>query len=274
VRLSLLWWLVAVFAVASAVDVFYPHLVFTVLQVILMVAFALFHGAMRYGWRGIGAFAAICLLVSTLFENMGVGTGVPFGPYHYTDELGPKLFYVPLLISPAYFSVGYMAWALASIIVGDVRRGADALSAFATPLIATFIMVLWDLALDPTAATVEKNWIWERGGGFFGVPLSNYLGWFLTVFVFMQVFALYLRARAAEPEMALPKPYFLQAIAMYTIVALRFVLNYLASKSVAVADPVGVAWRSGDIYETAAIIAIFTMLFAVALATLKVARQS
>jgi putative membrane protein len=56
-------------------------------------------------------------------------------------------------------------------------------------------MVLWDLAMDPASSTIQKLWIWEKGGGFFGVPLSNYVGWFLTVYVFMQLFAFYLCAR-------------------------------------------------------------------------------
>jgi len=268
-----LWVLIAVFAVATVVDVFTPLLILTALQVALMVAFALCHGARRYGWNGIAAFAVICLLVSNIFENLGVATGFPFGPYHYTDELGPKLFYVPLLIAPAYLSVGYMSWVLATVLAGDVRRGADTLSTVATPVVASFVMVLWDLALDPAASTVEKNWIWTHGGGFFGVPLSNYLGWFLTVYAFMQLFALYLRARAPVPAASLQRSYFAQAIVMYAIIALRFVLVYLAYKSAPLTDPAGVSWQSGHVYETAAIISIFTMLFVVFMATLKIARE-
>src|SRR5690606_21584271 len=135
---------------------------------------------------GILAFAVICLLVSNAFENLGVATGFPFGSYHYTDVLGFKLFHVPILIGPTYFGVGYLSWVLATVLVDDVRREASALEVFATPLVATFIMVLWDLCLDPGASTGEKWWIWHDGGGFFGVPISNYLGWFLTVYVFMQ----------------------------------------------------------------------------------------
>lgn len=27
-------------------------------------------------------------------------------------------------------------------------------------------MVAWDLSMDPTAATVERQWVWENGRGF------------------------------------------------------------------------------------------------------------
>ena len=269
-----LWVLVAVFAVATVAGVFSSALALTVLNLAIMVAFVLLHGALRYGARGIAVFAVICLVVSNLFENLGVATGFPFGPYFYTDALGPKLFYVPLLIGPAYLGVGYMAWVLATILVGDVKRGALKLSTFATPFVAAFIMVLWDLSLDPTASTVEKWWIWEQGGGFFGVPLSNYLGWFLTVYVFMQLFALYLRARGPATEAVQPKAYFLQAIAMYAIVALNYGLAYLANVTETVTDATGAAWRSGDVFETAAITSLLTMIFVAALAAIKIVQAS
>jgi uncharacterized membrane protein len=159
-----LWVLVAVFAVATVAGVFSANLMVTILQLAIMVAFALLHGGLRYGAQGIAAFAVICLVVSILFENLGVATGFPFGHYFYTDALGPKLFYVPLLIAPAYLGVGYMAWVLATVLVGDVKRAADPLSTFATPFIASFIMVLWDFALDPTASTVEPLRLLERHG--------------------------------------------------------------------------------------------------------------
>lgn len=271
----ILWMLVGLFAIESAVGVLYPGVVaITVLHLVLMVSFAMLHASLRYGWKGALAFAAICLAVSNIFENMGVATGFPFGNYHYTDALGPKLGYVPLMIGPAYLGVGYMAWVMATILIGDVKRGASALSAFATPFVAAFVMVVWDLSLDPSASTDGKWWIWHDGGGFFGVPLQNYLGWYLTVFVFMQLFALYLHARGPEQEPLQPKSYFAQAIVMYALVAVDFVFIYLVKVPQTMTDATGAAWSSGDIAETAAITSLLTMMFVVALAALKVARET
>ena len=271
---KILWVLVGLFALESAVGVIYQGVaVITAVHLLLMVAFAMLHASLRYGWKGALAFAAICLVVSNIFENIGVATGFPFGPYHYTDALGPKLGYVPLMIGPAYLGVGYMAWVMGTILIGDVRRGASALSTFATPFIAAFVMVLWDLSLDPGAATEGKWWIWHDGGGFFGVPLQNYLGWYLTVFVFMQLFALYLRARGPAQGTVQPKSYFAQAVAMYALVALNFVFSYLVEVSQPVTDAAGATWHTGDIAETAAITSLLTMMFVVALAAMKVARE-
>jgi putative membrane protein len=271
---NMLWLLVVLLAIETLVGEYYRTTALTVLHLVILLTFAFVHGALRYGATGIIAFALICLVVSNLIENLGVATGFPFGPYHYTDALGPKLGYVPLMIGPAYLGVGYLSWVLATVLVGDVRRNADALSTFATPAIGAFIMVLWDLAMDPSASTLGQWWIWHEGGGFFGVPLQNYLGWYLTVFVFMQMFALYLRGRGPQQPAPQPKSYYLQATAMYAVVALDFVAGYLAhGGSQPLIDAAGVTWRSGDIRETAALTSLLTMMFVVALVLAKVARE-
>jgi len=272
---TMLWALVALFAVTSALTVAYPSMAsVTALHLVVMAAFALLHAAQRYGWKGAVAFATICLVVSNIFENLGVATGFPFGNYHYTDALGPKLGYVPLMIGPAYLGVGYMSWVIGTILVGDVKRGAGALSTFATPFIAAFVMVLWDLSLDPGAATDGKWWIWHDGGGFFGVPLQNFLGWYLTVFVFMQLFALYLRDQGPQAPPAQPKAYFWQAIVMYALVALNFVASYAVQIPRTVIDATGAAWNTGAISEASAITSLLTMMFVVALAAMIVARDT
>jgi uncharacterized membrane protein len=272
---QILWVLVGLFAIESAAGVLYPAVAaITALHLVLMVAFAMLHASLRYGWKGALAFAVICLVVSNIFENVGVATGFPFGNYHYTDALGPKVGYVPLMIGPAYLGVGYLSWVMGTILIGDVKRGAGALSTFATPFIAAFVMVLWDLSLDPGAATDGKWWIWHDGGGFFGVPLQNYLGWYLTVFVFMQLFALYLRRRGPQRQTVLPKSYFWQAVAMYALVALNFVFGYLLKVSQTVTDATGPTWHTGDIAETAAITSLLTMMFIVALTSMRVARET
>jgi uncharacterized membrane protein len=270
---NLLWLLVLLLAIESLVGEFYRTVPLTVLHLTILLSFAFVHGAMRYGTRGIVAFAVICLVVSNLIENLGVATGFPFGPYHYTNALGPKLGYVPLMIGPAYLGVGYLSWVLGGILIGDVRRQSDGWQVVATPLVGAFIMVMWDLAMDPMASTLAQWWIWHKGGGYFGVPLQNYLGWYLTVFAFMLIFALYLRAYGPEQTAPQPKSYYLQAIAMYAVVALDFVASYMVKGSEHVTDATGMSWRSGDIHETSALVALLTMMFVVVLTTLTVARE-
>jgi putative membrane protein len=180
------------------------------LVVVLPLAFALLHGAMRHGIAGIAVFAILCFVVSNAFENLGVETGFPFGQYFYTDAMGLKLFVVPLLIGPAYFGAGYTSWVLASILLGEIDRVPDRLAVVAIPVVAAFIMVGWDVCFDPGSSTLCRLWIWQDGGGYFGVPLTNYLGWYLTVFVFLFVLSLYRARRQITDATRLSSTYWAQ----------------------------------------------------------------
>jgi uncharacterized membrane protein len=274
-----LWILVAAYAVYVALSVAHllPLSLDTNIGVFLPAIFAITHGAVRYKWRGSIAFFVICFVISNIFENMGVITGFPFGPYHYTDVLGPKLFKVPLLIGPGYYGTGYAAWMLGSVIVGQVRRNASKFMTFAVPFIASFIMVSWDVCFDPDSATLDKEWIWHTGGGYFGVPLTNYLGWFLTVYVFLQTFALYIRATDTSDESAtvLPKQYWWQAITFYGFIAISYPLLFLAGdpSTQTMTDANKIVWRVQDFRETSAIVSIYTMFFAVAVSSIKLLQK-
>ncbi len=144
--------------------------------------------------------------------------------------------------------------------------------------IASFMMVAWDLGMDPTSSTIRHLWIWEQGGGYFGVPLTNYLGWFFTVYVFFQLFALSLRLRKTSrdrEEPTLPRSYYAQAIVMYTVIGLTFVVNYLVgSTNMPIMDAAGIVWQTRSIAEAEATVSIFTMLFAAALSAVKLLQGS
>jgi uncharacterized membrane protein len=165
---SILWILPAVYAAATFANMLFSLSIPIGAVLLVAVAFSLLHGAIRYRWSGIVTFIVICLVVSNILENTSILTGFPFGHYHYTEALGPKLFLVPLLIGPAYFANGYLAWALSTVLVGNVRRESSAFTTFAVPFIASFLMVMWDLGFDPQASTIQHFWIWEQGGGYFG----------------------------------------------------------------------------------------------------------
>src|SRR6266581_8999028 len=256
-----LWGLAMAYVVASIFRVILPNLN-TFPTILLLFPFTLIHGMKRYPWKGIVVFVVITLIVSAIMENLSILTGFPFGHYYYTDALGPKVTLVPLLIFPSYIAFGYLAWVLSTLIVGIFRRGSTMFTAVAVPLVASFMMVAWDLSLDPIASTINQTWIWTQGGGYFGVPISNFLGWSLTVYIFFQLFALYLRKRGPTNPPAIPITHYLQIILVYMWTGVGFVLNYpFRPTNTAITDAVGHIWQTSDIYETTAISAIYTMIF-------------
>jgi len=268
---AILWILAAAYVLTLVANITFGLGIPIAVVLLISVAFALIHGAVRYGWSGIVAFVAICLAVSNILENTSILTGFPFGHYHYTDALGPKLFLVPLLIGPAYFANGYFAWVIGNVLIGEVRRGSSAFMTFAVPFIAAFVMVMWDLTLDPRASTIQHQWIWEQGGGYFGVPLTNYLGWFFTVYFFLQLFALFVRFRpGSETARTFPRSHYAQALVTYAVMGLTPVLTFvIGGNNSQVTDAAGVVWQTRSIAESVAIVSLYTMLFAVALSAVR-----
>lgn len=129
----------------------------------------------------------------------------------------------------------------------------------ALPLVVAFIMVAWDLSQDPVWATVLRAWIFPGGGAYFGVPISNFFGWYLAVFVLYQSFAIYLRGRAPGSH-PLPAKYWYQAVVFYGISAAGNLLLVLPqARFTVVSDPTGAQWRVSDITMTCALVTVFTM---------------
>ena len=230
------------------------------------------HGAQRYGWRAIGVFVVAGLVISNVLENLSIQTGFPFGHYHYTGE--GKIFQVPWFIGPAYLATGYLAWVVATVLLDDVRRNSPWLTTIGTPLVGAFTMTAWDLAFDPSLSTINQAWIWEDGGGFFGVPLVNFLGWTFTVYLFMQVFALYLRSHGPLPSTQRERtPSDLQAVLLYAATTSSYFVTFFTGDHTTVTDATGATWRTADIYEASALLAVYGMAFIALLALLRIAQR-
>lgn len=114
--------------------------------------------------------------------------------------------------------------------------------------------------MDPANATIGRAWAWFESGGYFGVPLSNFFGWFLTTWLFFQGFALFAYRERGRRRSIRRSPAFLAVpVLLYAASALCH-LPPLLDPDTAVVDAGGRLWSSADIRETAAIMALFTML--------------
>jgi putative membrane protein len=236
------------------------------------------HAVLSYGWKDALALLAICVVITFAIENIGVATGLPFGHYHF--EVGsdlPHVGAVPIIVGPLWFGMGYFSWVVATTLLGGAQarlnRNAEF---FALPIVSAFVMTQWDLVIDPPNATISKAWIWHDGGAHFGVPLSNYLGWLLTSWLFYQASALYLSrrrqvsARMAEQE----RPLRLAAILLYLGSGLTQVTPFLIGQSGEVTDAAHHVWRIEDLRETTVVILLFTMVFTSMLAALRLATDT
>jgi putative membrane protein len=138
---------------------------------------ALLHAAWAFGVRrAVLLFvAAAGLALGT--ELLGTSTGFPFGAYAYTSLLGYRILgLVPFPIPISWFYMLYCALAIAARLL-PARDDNRARWLWAAA--AAAILTAWDVAMDP-AMLRTSHWVWNEPGIFYGMPLTNWLGWFGT----------------------------------------------------------------------------------------------
>jgi putative membrane protein len=155
--------------------------------ILLGAAVMLLFGAATLGWRKTATFFAVATLLPLTAELIGTSTGWPFGHYEYTDLLGAKILgKVPFTIPLSWFYMGFAAYLLASAITGALNvRGRT----FWTLALGAWLLMAWDLALDPAMVRNEvfPFWMWYTHGVYFGMPLQNFVGWWFVGFLFMGI---------------------------------------------------------------------------------------
>jgi len=137
-----------------------------------------------WGGRRTVLFTGWAWAVAFWAEFSSTRIGVPFGLYHYTGSTRGKEVYlanVPLFDSLSFTFLAYAAFALARWLLGHGRGPA-------VVFLSGVLMMLLDLVIDPLAVRGGRWFLGEifyypEGGAYFGVPLSNFLGWALVGWV-------------------------------------------------------------------------------------------
>ena len=153
-------------------------------QIVIAVAALAVFLVRRAGARWLVPFLVV-YAVSLGAELAGTTAGIPFGPYRYTDALGIKwLGHVPVLIPASWFMMALPSYAIAA------RRFAAERGVAWRIALGSFILLSWDLALDPAMSSATKYWIWGTSGPYYGMPLLNLFGWFVTGVALMVAFVM------------------------------------------------------------------------------------
>ncbi len=247
-------WTLIVLLVHPLLDVTQNPLLFAVGPVIyalLICIIAGLHSTERYGLTNTVILFMPAWAISLFFEALSIQTGFPFGSYHYTVPSPVYIFQVPIIILVAYFGVGYFSWTLSHVLTGRYSKRLAGKWIIVVPFIAALLTVMWDLGIDPISSTVLSMWVWHTPGVYFDVPISNFFGWFLAVFIFFLLFALFLskydRVTPHKAAILTRKPFWLEAALIYGIVGLETVLTPLSINN--------------GVTQSMALITIFTMVF-------------
>jgi uncharacterized membrane protein len=150
--------------------------------VFLFLIIFLVAGARDLGLGRTLLFGAIVWPFAWVAEFASTRVGIPFGFYRYTGlTRGQELYIadVPFFDSISFTFLAYAAFCLArGVLAGrTVPFGA-------TAVLAGFLMMMLDVVMDPAAVRGERWFLghifyYPQGGVYFGVPLSNFAGWWL-----------------------------------------------------------------------------------------------
>jgi putative membrane protein len=133
------------------------------------------------GWRSAVLFAGWSFAVAWVAEFASTRIGIPFGLYHYTGATQGRELYVsnvPLFDSLSFAFLAYASYCVARKAIGRV-------SGPAVVVLAGIVMTLLDVVIDPLAVRGERWFLghlfyYPEGGVYFGVPLSNFVGWLVV----------------------------------------------------------------------------------------------
>jgi uncharacterized membrane protein len=178
-RSTLIWGLAfAYIAYAAVGDIpaLSSYAVFsTVTAAGVFVILYLVHSYANLGVREATKFLVIAAVVGYSFEYLFITTGL-LGRYVYTADLSPFIGPVPAFIPFLWASLGYFC-----------------LLAGGNYVVSAVLMMLLDVSFDPKFSTTL--WQWVPPGQYYGVPIANFVGWFITALVIFVVYRLVTRRR-------------------------------------------------------------------------------
>ncbi len=112
--------------------------------------------------------------IGMIAEILGVNYGLIFGKYDYGDNLGLKLFGVPLLIG--------LNWVVLTFICGSISNHFIK-NKYLSIVVAIILMLLIDITLEPIAPILDY---WEFSGSI--APIQNYIGWAFTSLLTLSIY--------------------------------------------------------------------------------------
>lgn len=192
--------------------------------VFIFLASFLLIAIVNFGIRTTMLFAMLTYAVSLACEWSSVHNGFPFGLYHYIEATRGRelwVFGVPFMDSLSFTFLGFASYTVALLLSAPLyRRGADVRlldtweirRAPRVWLMAALFMVMIDMVVDPLSVLGDRWFLgkifwYDPPGPHFGVPISNYLGWYFVAAITIAIFQ-FLDARlnrgAGAPQGSMP----------------------------------------------------------------------
>jgi putative membrane protein len=157
----------------------------------------------QWGAGRAAAFLILGYLISWAAELCSIHFGLPFGEYLYIPATRDRELWVagvPLMDSLSYVSIAYASYCLALLALGrgcwqgwgfHLEDEAAWQLSRRTLILGAALMVSLDIVIDPAALRGYRWFLgqiygYPEGGVYFGVPLSNFAGWFLVALILIR----------------------------------------------------------------------------------------
>jgi len=149
------------------------------------------------GWRKVALFTIAGYLIAFTSEFASINSGFPYGWYYYIDRTSSTELWiagVPFFDSLSYVFLCYCSYSVAMLILSPLKTVRHNLvilethalrRSFAALFLGSLLQTYLDIIIDPVALR-GSHWFlgqiygYSEAGCHFGVPLTNYLGWWLT----------------------------------------------------------------------------------------------
>jgi len=156
----------------------------------LVILLTIIHMIRTLGIRNSAFFATISISIGFFAEYIGVMYGIPFGKYYYTETMFfPKIGPIPIIIPIMWMVLTYLAYSITNFIFSK-EISTHSISARSLILFSTLdglCTTSFDLIADPVAVT-SGMWVWIDQGPYYGIPFTNFLGWFLVTFTITLIY--------------------------------------------------------------------------------------
>jgi uncharacterized membrane protein len=218
----------------------------------------------NFGVRTTLLFTVLTYCVSLACEWSSVHNGFPFGLYHYIEATrGRELWIagVPFMDSLSFTFLSFASYTVALLVASPLYRRSPDLRILDTwkirrsprvCLMAALFMAMVDMVVDPLSLRGDRWFLgkiywYDPPGPHFGVPISNYLGWFFVAVITVAIFQLldgWLNRGAAKPAgaiLTLPSRALLGPMLYAGIVTFGITMLFII-------DARDIAWASVFIY--------------------------
>jgi uncharacterized membrane protein len=194
--------------------------------VFAFLAAYLFAASAHLGWRKTILFTFAGYLISFLSEYSSINTGFPYGWYYYIEATKERELWiagVPFFDSLSYVFLAYCSYATALLVVSPVKAwGRNFITletrairrSLAVLLLGSLFQVFLDIIVDPVALQGRRWFLgqiygYREAGVHFGVPISNYLGWWgvsVVLVLALQIIDALVGRRREKPEAGIWNP--------------------------------------------------------------------